>query len=500
MSGGRTEEVILHQMVNNSPFFGEFIHFVQPDYFGEQAERMLFEFMVEHSGKYSTQPNTQVLMNMVHNASGVDQSTIDEAKEYITQVLEQPHIPIQSAKWLLDTSETWCRDKALENAIMQSVLVFQNEDTSITREEIPEVIRKALTVSKSTDIGHDYTNNIEERWDLLHKKTEKIPFDIEILNRITKGGLERGTLNCIMAGTGVGKTIFLCHIACNALKQGKNVVYISAEMGEEKIGERIDANLLDIDINELNEMKKSEFLDHWKKHNDMLKVEKQSHGRLLIKQYPTATAHVGHFRAYLEELKLKEGFVPDLILVDYLNICTSARIKVGGGIGTYAYIKSIAEELRGLAVEYDVPIFTATQVNRSGMDTSDISMGDTSESVGLPHTLDLFLALMAPEDLESIDRVIIKQLKNRYNDKNYPAKRFLVGLDKTKMRFYHVDDWAVQDTASQKGDKKGKGNGKGKGQPTNDDVPGMPESYGTLFDASTNGSYSDVNQFSGVDM
>lgn len=495
---GRTEELIMHQMINNQPFFSEFVHFVQPEYFSDATEQLIYELIVEHSEAYNSQPNIQVVSNLLHNRSGVDQSTIDEAHEYVDQILSQPHMPIQSAKWLMETTEDWCQNRALENAIYKSVHVFQGNDDSITREGIPDLIREALTVNKGTDLGHDYMRDQDERWEQLHKKSEKIPFDIEILNRITKGGLEKGTLNCIMAGTGVGKTIFLCHIAANAIRQGKNVVYISAEMGEEKIGERIDANLLDIDLNDLHGMAKDDFLNAWKKNVKLHDLQSKSYGRLLIKQYPTATAHVGHFRSYLDELKMRELFEADMIIVDYLNICVSARIKMGSGVGSYMYIKAIAEELRGLAVEQDVPIFTATQVNRSGMDASDISMGDTSESVGLPHTLDLFLALIAPEELEQVERVIFKQLKNRYNDMNFPARRFLVGLEKAKMRFYHVDDWERANSMSQgKDDEKKKKTGKykKKNDKLEEDIP--------LFDQSTNMAFvQDINPnaFAGVEM
>lgn len=486
-------------MVNNKPFFLEFVHFVKPEYFEDETERLLHEIIVDHSTQFNAQANVQVLENQIYNRNGVGQDTIDEAREYIDDVIKLDHIPIQSTDWLSGVTEKWCQNRALDNAIFKAVHVVQGNDDSITRDALPDLMREALTITKTVELGHDYFGDQEGRWETIHRKTEKIPFDIEILNLATKGGAEKGTLNCVMAGTGVGKTIFLCHMAANAIRQGKNVVYFTCEMAEVKIGERIDANLLDIELNDLYKLEKDEFLSEWKKHAKLHNLQKKSYGQLIIKQYPTATAHVGHFRHFLEELKLRKLLDVDMIIVDYLNICCSSRIRMGSGVNTYSYIKAIAEELRGLAVEYDIPCWTATQVNRAGMDSSDFDMSDTSESVGLPHTLDFFLALIATEDFDKKKRIIAKQLKNRYNDLNYPCRRFLLGLDRSRMKFFHVDDYEYTGDIGK--DKKEKKVITRKNQEKRD----KEEKENTLFDISTGGAYMDAaalasnpNAFEGV--
>ena len=336
-------------------------------------------------------------------------------------------------EWLVDQTEKWCQGRALEIAIVESVNVIEGKHDTLSKGALPDLLQKALGVAFDVNVGHDYIDNVEERWDFYDKKEERLPFDLEMLNKITKGGVPNKTLNIALAGTGVGKSLFMCHVASSALTDGKNVLYITMEMAEERIAERIDANLLNVPIDQLEGMPKTLFTEKVKA------LSSKTSGKLIIKEYPTGSAHAGHFRALLGELKLKRQFVPDIIFIDYLNICASSRMKgMGGAINSYTYIKAIAEELRGLAVEFDVPIFSATQTTRSGYSNSDVGLEDTSESFGLPATADLMFALISTEELNQRGQIMVKQLKNRYNDPTQ-NKRFVVGVDRSKMRLFDVD-------------------------------------------------------------
>jgi replicative DNA helicase len=346
-------------------------------------------------------------------------------------------------EWLYNKTEKWCQDRALFNAVMESISIIDGKHQDLTKNALPDILTKALSVSFDTNIGHDYLENVESRYDFYHSEEEKVPFDLEMLNLITKGGLSNKSLNIALAGTGVGKSLFMCHVAAGALSAGKNALYITMEMSEERIAERIDANLLDIPIGELDTLSKDHFVER------VGTLKKKTNGKLIVKEYPTGSANANHFRALLNELKLKKSFVPDIIFIDYLNICASSRIKMGGSTNSYTYIKAIAEELRGLAVEFDLPIVSATQTTRTGYSSSDPGLEDTSESFGLPATADLMFALVSNEELDAQGQIMVKQLKNRYNDPNN-NKRFVIGIERAKMRLYDVDgdatDGLVNDT------------------------------------------------------
>ena len=337
-------------------------------------------------------------------------------------------------QWLEDTTEKWCQDRAIHNAIMESISIIDGKHGSLTKDALPDLLQKALSVSFDTNVGHDYLENVDQRYDFYHEQEERIPFDLEYFNRITKGGLPNKTLNIALAGTGVGKSLFMCHVAGGALTLGKNVLYITMEMAEERIAERIDANLLNIPMDQLENITKPMLT------SKVQDLARRTDGKLIVKEYPTGSANANHFRALLNELKLKKNFVPDIIFIDYLNICASARMKaMGGSINSYTYIKAIAEELRGLAVEFNVPIVSATQTTRSGYSSSDPGLEDTSESFGLPATADLMFALISSEELESLGQIMVKQLKNRYNDPN-KHKRFVIGIDRSRMKLYDADN------------------------------------------------------------
>tara|TARA_Y100000389_G_scaffold48751_2_gene44179 strand:+ start:39813 stop:41000 length:1188 start_codon:yes stop_codon:yes gene_type:complete len=338
--------------------------------------------------------------------------------------------------WLLDNTEKWCQDRAIYLAIMESINIIDGKHQSLTKQALPEILSDALGVCFDTNVGHDYIDNSDDRFDFYHTVEDRLPFDLENFNAITKGGLPNKTLNVALAGTGVGKSLFMCHVGAGALMQGKNVLYITMEMSEERIAERIDANLFNLPIDQLEKLNKQMF------DNKIAKIAQKNIGKLIVKEYPTGAAHTGHFRALINELKLKKDFMPDIIFIDYLNICSSSRMKgLGGSINTYSYIKSIAEEMRGLAVEFNVPIMTATQTTRSGFSNTDVGLEDTSESFGLPATADLMFALVSTEELDKLGQIMVKQLKNRYNDPTY-KKRFVVGVDRAKMRLYDVEESA----------------------------------------------------------
>ena len=421
------EQTILRNLLHDEQYMRKVIPFIKPDYF-QGVYKTLFKEVGKYIGKYNKLPTQETLV--------IELETLNE-EQYNMSMDIVPHLftnePIDE-NWLNDATEKWCQDRAIYNAVMESISIIDGKHESLTKNALPELLSKALGISFDTNVGHDYVENAEDRFEFYHTEEDRIPFDLDNFNKITKGGVPNKTLNIALAGTGVGKSLFMCHVAANALTQGKNVLYITMEMAEERIAERIDANLLNVPIDQLNNMSKDMFT---RKVNNLAK---KTNGKLIIKEYPTGSAHSGHFRALLNELKLKRQFEPDMIFVDYLNICASSRMKgMGGSINSYTYIKAIAEELRGLAVEFNVPIFSATQTTRSGFSNSDVGLEDTSESFGLPATADLMFALISTEELEKLGQFMVKQLKNRYNDPTV-HKRFVIGVDRSKMRLHDVSE------------------------------------------------------------
>lgn len=421
------QTTVLRNLLNNEEFLRRVAPYLKKEYF-EGSARLLFDHVISFVGKYNKMPTKEALLIEISN-SKVSEDKLAELSA-ITNEVSRPE-PIDM-DWLLSTTEKWCKDRAVFLSIMKSIEIIDGK-TDLTENAIPEILQSALSVSFDQNIGHDYINNSDERFDFYHKQESRLPFDLEYFNKITKGGLPKKTLNIALAGTGVGKSLFMCHVGAAALTQGKNVLYITMEMAEERIAERIDANLMNMPIDQLENMDKRTFDDK------IGKIAKKTVGKLIIKEYPTGSAHAGHFRALLKELELKKNFKPDLIFIDYLNICSSSRMKgLGGAVNTYSLIKSIAEELRGLAVEFNVPIVSATQTTRSGYGSSDVGLEDTSESFGLPATADLMFALISNEELEGLGQIMVKQLKNRYNDPtNY--RRFIIGVDRSRMKLYDVE-------------------------------------------------------------
>lgn len=411
--------------------------FIKPEYF-EGVYQQLFRQVAKFVAKYNKLPTAETFKIELDDNNNMSDEHYRHAIEIIPEIFRKEEV---DETWLYNKTEKWCQDRALFNAIMESISVIDGKHQKLTKDALPDLLQKALAVTFDTNIGHDYLENILERYEFYHSQEEKIPFDIEKLNEITKGGLSNKSLNIALAGTGVGKSLFMCHLAASALSLGKNVLYITMEMSEERIAERIDANLLDIPIDQIEHMTQEMFT------NAVNRLKTKTNGKLIVKEYPTGSANANHFRALLNELKLKKGFIPDIIMIDYLNICASSRMKMGGSVNSYAYIKAIAEELRGLAVEFDLPIVSATQTTRTGYSSSDPGLEDTSESFGLPATADLMFALVSNEELEQQGQIMVKQLKNRYNDPN-KNKRFLVGIDRSKMRLYDVtgDHGLVDDT------------------------------------------------------
>ena len=430
----RIETTILRNLIHNEDYSRKVIPFIEPIYFEQRTEKVIFEEITQFIVKYGSAITTEALNIEVENRTDLNESEIKETRDICNSFTDSP----VDHQWLLDTTEKWCRDRAIYLALMESIHIADGNDEKKNRDAIPSILSDALAVSFDNNIGHDYLQNYEERYEFYHKKEDKIPFDLEYFNKITKGGLPNKTLNIALAGTGVGKSLFMCHVASSVLLQGRNVLYITMEMAEEKIAERIDANLLNVPIQDLIELPKSSF------ENKITKLAAKTQGSLIIKEYPTASAHSGHFKALLNELALKKSFRPDIIFIDYLNICASSRYRQGGSINSYSYIKSIAEELRGLAVEAEVPIVSATQTTRSGYGSSDVDLTDTSESFGLPATADLMFALISTEELEQLGQIMVKQLKNRYNDLSM-NKRFIVGIDRAKMRLYDCEQTAQND-------------------------------------------------------
>jgi len=430
----RLELTILRNLVYNEDYSRKVIPFIQPEYFEQRSERVVFEEIVQFIIKYNSAITKEALGIEIENRTDLTETDVKDIREICTSLNDS----VAEKQWLLDTTEKWCRDRAIYLALMESIHIADGNDGNKNRDAIPGILSDALAVSFDNNIGHDYLQNYEERYDFYNRKEDKIPFDLEYFNKITKGGLPNKTLNIILAGTGVGKSLALCHFASSVLIQSRNVLYITLEMAEEKIAERIDANLLNVPIQQLVDLSKSSFV------NKVNSIAKKTQGTLIIKEYPTASAHSGHFKALLNELALKKSFRPDIIFIDYLNICASSRHKANGSVNSYSYIKSIAEELRGLAVEFNVPIVSATQTTRSGFGSSDPELTDTSESFGLPATADLMFALISTEELEGLGQIMVKQLKNRYSSTDI-YKRFVLGIDRAKMRLYDVEQSAQKD-------------------------------------------------------
>jgi len=425
----KIEQTILRCLLTNEKYMRKVLPFIKPEYF-EGPYRILFKEAGKYVAKYNSLPTAETFMVEL-NESSLSGDIFAAACEIATGLFEGDNV---DQDWLVDSTEKWCQDRAIYNAIMESISIIDGKHDTMTKGALPDLLSKALGVAFDTNVGHDYLENIDERWEFYHTEEEKIPFDLDYFNKITKGGVPNKTLNIALAGTGVGKSLFMCHVAANALTEGKNVLYITMEMAEERIAERIDANLLNIPIDQLDKLSKDMFT------SKVQDLGRKTTGRLIVKEYPTGSAHSGHFRGLLNELKLKKQFEPDIIFIDYLNICASSRMKgMGGAINSYSYIKAIAEELRGLAVEFDVPIFSATQTTRSGYSNSDVGLEDTSESFGLPATADLMFAIISTEELEQHGQLMVKQLKNRYNDPTH-YKRFVIGIDRAKMRLFDIEE------------------------------------------------------------
>ena len=430
----RIETTILRNLVFNEEYSRKVIPFIEPDYFEQRTEKIIFEEITQFIVKYGNAITTEALAIELENRTDLSEMEVKETREITSSLTDAP----ADNQWLEDTTEKWCRDRAIYLALMESISIADGGDKEKNRDAIPSILSNALAISFDNHIGHNYLEDYQERYEAYHRKEDKIPFDLEYLNKITKGGLPNKTLNIALAGTGVGKSLFMCHVASSVLLQGRNVLYITMEMAEEKIAERIDANLLNVPIQDLVDLPRTSF------ENKINNLTKKTQGQLIIKEYPTASAHSGHFKALLNELSLKKSFKPDIIFVDYLNICASSRYKGSANINSYTLVKSIAEELRGLAVEAEVPIVSATQTTRSGYGSSDVDLTDTSESFGLPATADLMLALISTEELEQLGQIMVKQLKNRYNDISI-FKRFVIGIDRAKMRLYDCEQSAQDD-------------------------------------------------------
>jgi len=428
------EQTILANLISNEQYARKVIPFLKPEYFQDNNEKIVFEEISKFAVKYSKLPTSISLQVELDNRKDLNEQTYKD----ITSLVETLQAEPVDDQWLLDTTETFCKDKAVYNAVVDGISIIEGRDKKRKPDALPSLLTDALAVSFDNRVGHDYFKDAEARFEYYHKKEKRIPFDLEFFNKITKGGLPQKTLNIALAGTGVGKSLFMCHMAANCLNQGRNVLYITLEMAEERIAERIDANLMNISIDDLHDLPKTMYQDK------IEKVKKRADGTLIIKEYPTASAHTNHFRQLIQELAIKKSFKPDIIFVDYLNICASSRFRGGTNINSYTMIKSIAEELRGLAVENNLPILSATQTTRSGYGSTDIGLEDTSESFGLPATADFMFALISTEEMEELNQITVKQLKNRYNDPS-TNKRFVLGIDRSKMRLYDVELGAQND-------------------------------------------------------
>ena len=424
------EQTVLKNILTNEPYMRKVLPFIKPEYF-QGIYKQLFKEVGKFVAKYNKLPTLEAFIIEIDNSDRFNPEQYQHAAEVIPNIFIQETVDDQ---WLSDITEKWCQDRAIYNAIMESISIIDGKHATLTKQALPGLLESALAVTFDTNIGHDYIENVNDRYDFYHQQEERIPFDLDYFNRITKGGLTRKSLNIALAGTGVGKSLFMCHVAANALMQGRNCLYITLEMAEERVAERIDANLLNTPIDQLENLSKPVLM------SKVENIARKGNGKLIIKEYPTGSANASHFRALLNELKLKKNFIPEIIFIDYLNICASSRMKgMGGAINSYSYIKAIAEELRGLAVEFNVPVVSATQTTRSGFTSSDPGLEDTSESFGLPATADLMFALISTEELEAQGQIMVKQLKNRFNDPNH-YKRFVIGVDRSRMRLKDVLD------------------------------------------------------------
>jgi replicative DNA helicase len=432
----KVEQLILKNLIHNEDYFRKVLPFLKKEYFSDNVERLIFEEVVTFSEGYNQQPSIPALQIAIDEKKGLNSEEVYNALDYIKEHLKTNDE--NNSEWVLDKTELFCQEKAIYNAVLESIHILDGKSKSLEKGVIPKLLSDALSVSFNDSVGHDYFENSNERYEFYHRQEERIPFDLDYFNKITKGGLPSKTLNIALAGTGVGKSLFMCHVAAACMVQGKNVLYITLEMAEERIAERIDANLLNVRVDALDKLTQEEY------NKKVSRVRNKTNGKLIIKEYPTASASSTHFRALLNELNLKRNFRPDIIFIDYLNICTSSRIKHSANINSYTYVKSIAEELRGLAVEFDVPVVSATQTTRSGFSSSDPGLEDTSESFGLPATADLMFALVSSEELEELGQIMVKQLKNRYSDPN-AYKRFVVGVDRSKMRLYDIEQSGQED-------------------------------------------------------
>lgn len=425
---------ILENLIHNEDYARKVLPFIKEEYFTDRNEKIVFSEIVSFSEKYSRFPTLTSLEVELDSRKDLTEQNYKDIKEVVNSLTNDE----VDQEWLIDTTEKFCKDRAIYNAVVDGISIIEGRDSNRKPDALPSLLTDALAVSFDNRVGHDYIEDASSRFDYLHRKEERIPFDLEYFNKITKGGLPQKTLNIALAGTGVGKSLFMCHMAANCVSQGRNVLYITMEMAEERIAERIDANLMNVALENLHDLPKPMFEDKMKKLN------KKVSGKLIIKEYPTASAHANHFRALLQELSIKKSFKPDIIFIDYLNICASSRFKGGSNINSYTLIKAIAEELRGLAVECNVPVVSATQTTRSGYVSTDIGLEDTSESFGLPATADFMFALISSEELQELQQIQVKQLKNRYNDPTI-NKRFILGIDRAKMKLYDVELNAQED-------------------------------------------------------
>ena len=427
----KIETVILQNLINDDEYMRKVVPFLKRDYFIDNNEKMIYDRIKEFIDQYNAVPNKDALVIAVQNDKSLTEDQYKEIVDTVNLLDPTEH----NRDWLYKETEKFCKDKAIYNAILSSIAIIDGRDKAKSEDGIPALLQEALGVCFDNNVGHDYLQSAESRYEFYHRVESRTPFDLEYFNKITNGGLPNKTLNVVLAGTGVGKSLFMCHVAASTLAQGKNVLYITLEMAEERIAERIDANLMNITLDQLKDLPKAMF------ESRIEKIRNKTEGNLIIKEYPTAGAHVGHFKALLNELQLKRQFKPDMIIIDYLNICASSRFKAGSNINSYTLIKSIAEELRGLAVEENVPILSATQTTRGGYGNTDVELTDTSESFGLPATVDFMFALISTEELEQLNQLMVKQLKNRYNDPT-ANKRFMIGVDRAKMKLYDLEQSA----------------------------------------------------------
>jgi replicative DNA helicase len=427
----KLEQTILKNLIYNEEYLRKVLPFLKSEYFTDRVDRTIFAEVSKFVEEYNSPPTIEAIGLAIKEKRNLTDEEVEQCESNLKEIVSAKS-EVSKLDWLTDKTEQFCQEKAIYNAVLGSISILDGKDKTNDKGAIPKLLSDALAISFDNSVGHDYLENSDDRFDFYHRHEERIPFDLEFFNKITKGGLPAKTLNIALAGTGVGKSLFMCHVAAGCMSQGKNVLYITMEMSEERIAERIDANLLNVTMDELTNLSK-ELYD-----KRIQKLREKTVGKLIIKEYPTASASATHFRTLLNELNLKKSFVPDIIFIDYLNICCSSRIKAGANINSYTYVKAIAEELRGLAVEFGVPVVSATQTTRSGYSSSDPGLEDTSESFGLPATADLMFALISSEELEEMGQIMVKQLKNRYNDPGY-YKRFTLGIDRAKMRLYDIE-------------------------------------------------------------